>query len=73
MEKINKLWKRWKKFGRKIADFQGRVLLTISYFLIVIPIGLAFKLFKRPKSSETSNWSAWKSHTDTLEEAKDQF
>lgn len=73
MEKIKHFWERWKKFGRKIADFQGRVLLTISYFLVVIPIGLLSRVLNRSETSKDSNWTSWKTKTDTLEEARNQF
>lgn len=73
MKKIKHFWERWKKFGRKIADFQGRVLLTITYFLVIIPVGFAFQLFSRPTPAKNSNWSDWKTKTDSLEDARNQF
>ena len=45
---IRKGWEAWKKIAHKIGTFQARVLLTIIYAVIVLPFGLAVRLFGDP-------------------------
>jgi len=34
---LKRLWQGWKRVGKKIGDFQARLLLTIFYFVILAP------------------------------------
>ena len=43
MNLLKRLWNGWKRFGKKVGDFQARVLLTIFYFLILAPFGLGMR------------------------------
>jgi hypothetical protein len=45
---LRKLWLAWKRLGRKIGDFQARVILTIVYAVFVLPFGLAVRWFSDP-------------------------
>ena len=45
---FRRLWEGWKKIAHVIGDFQARVLLTIFYAVLVLPMGLVFRLFKDP-------------------------
>ena len=45
---LRKLWDRWMVLARKIGKFQSRILLTFFYFVIVLPFGLAVRLFADP-------------------------
>lgn len=50
---LRRLWEGWKRLGRKIGDFQARLLLTIFYFVILAPFALVMRLadplgLKRP-------------------------
>ena len=38
------LWHRWKRLAHRAAEIQAFVLLTIVYWLIVVPIGGVRKL-----------------------------
>ena len=42
------IWEGWKRLARRVGDFQARVLLTVFYFLLVLPFGLAMRLFADP-------------------------
>jgi len=44
-KKIKKAYKKWVKFGKKVANFQVKALFTIVYIIFIIPAGLLFKLF----------------------------
>ena len=37
---LKDLWQRWQKVAKKIGDFQARLILSLFYLLIVLPIGL---------------------------------
>lgn len=45
---MRKLWQAWKRIAGRIGDFQARVLLTIIYAVLVLPFGLAVRLFADP-------------------------
>lgn len=69
-----KLSEGWKKIGHAIGNFQARVLLTLIYYVLVLPFGLAVRLFsdsmymkRRPEK-----WFDHPSSPNTLEEARRQ-
>ncbi|MBZ0297612.1 MAG: hypothetical protein K8L99_33960 [Anaerolineae bacterium] len=41
-------WDRFNLVGSIIGDVQGRVLVTAFYFTILLPFGLASRLFSDP-------------------------
>ncbi len=41
-------WQGWKKIAHKIGNFQARVILTVFYGVLVLPFGLAVRLFSDP-------------------------
>jgi hypothetical protein len=45
---LKKLWAGWKRIGKKIGEFQARVILTVIYAVLVLPFGLAVRLFSDP-------------------------
>jgi hypothetical protein len=45
---LKRIWQAWKRIAHKIGNFQSRVLLTIFYFIFVLPFGLAARLFSDP-------------------------
>lgn len=74
LKKLRVFWENWKKFGRKVADFQGRVLLTLFYYTILLPIGLVMRFITDPFKLKTQDvtWEDWAIKSDTLEEASSQ-
>ena len=42
---FRKLWEKWKAFGRFLGNVVARVVMTIFYFTIFLPFGLATTLF----------------------------
>lgn len=40
---VRRAWEGWKRFGRKVGDLQARVFLTIFYFVILAPFGVAMR------------------------------
>jgi hypothetical protein len=45
---LKRAWNAWKAIAHKIGNFQARVLLTIFYGVLVMPFGLAARLFSDP-------------------------
>ncbi len=41
-------WNGWKRIARRVADFQGRALLTVLYLVLVTPVGLVLRLVADP-------------------------
>jgi len=46
--KLKQAWEAWKKIAHVIGNFQARVLLTVFYAILVLPFGLAARLFADP-------------------------
>jgi hypothetical protein len=45
---FKRLWQAWKRIAHKIGNFQSRVLLTVFYFIFVLPFGLGARWFSDP-------------------------
>jgi len=72
---LRRLWQGWKRIAHKIGDFQARVLLTIFYFVIVAPFGLAVRTFSDPlalKAKTPRGWRQRASGAPGLEQARRQ-
>jgi hypothetical protein len=67
------LWKRWTEFSKRMGGFESRVVLSLFYFIIVLPFALIVRLFSDPlrlkMKSAPSHWLA----TKPLESAEDNF
>jgi hypothetical protein len=48
LKMLKRLWEGWKKVAHAIGNFQARVLLTIFYAVLVLPFGVAARLFSDP-------------------------
>ncbi len=69
------LWAHWKRIARRIADFQVRVLLTVLYALLVVPVGLILHVVADPlrrRRPDGSNWTRREPCPATLDEARRQ-
>lgn len=53
-------WQRWQKLSARAARFQGRVIFTLLYFLIVVPTGWA--RFRSRTSTLGIGEPAWRDH-----------
>ncbi len=45
---FKRAWQAWKDLAHKIGNFQARVILSIFYAILVLPFGLAARLFSDP-------------------------
>lgn len=69
--KTSTLWKKWKELSIKAASFQGRVILTLLFFSILLPVGLYFQTKKNKKLRSLWNNKDLR-NTQTLEDLKRQ-
>jgi hypothetical protein len=60
---LKRAWAAWKAFGHKVGNFQARVLLTIFYGVLMLPFGLAARLFSDPLRIKKRP-DAWLDHAD---------
>lgn len=76
---LRELWNRWLVLAQKIGKFQSRVILTLTYFVIVLPFGLGVRVLGDPlkikgKSIRAqSNWSPRQTHDVDLDASYRQF
>jgi hypothetical protein len=87
IEKINKnpanlrnlkgFWEGWKAFGKRLGNYQSRILLALFYFPVVIPFGIIVRLFQDPfrrKVQQTeSRWTPRSKSDHDLESIQRQF
>jgi hypothetical protein len=72
---LRRLWEGWKRVGRKIGDFQARLLLSLFYFVILAPFALVLRALADPLGLKRPGWQPV-DHATTgtaLERAKRQF
>jgi hypothetical protein len=66
-----------KRLGRKIGDFQARVLLTIFYFAIIAPFALIVRWATDPLAVKRGTAKGWRLRPapvgTPLERARRQF
>ncbi len=48
VRQLKSLWSAWKRLAHTIGNFQARVILTILYAVVILPFGLAARLFSDP-------------------------
>ncbi len=74
---LRTVWHGWKRLGRKIGDFQARVLLTIFYFVMIAPFALIVRWATDPlavKGRTAKGWRLRPAPVGTpLERARRQF
>ena len=76
---FKKFWTGWKRFAKEVARVQTIILITVFYFLILVPLGFLFRLFgwdpletKGFKQKKTSNWKEITVKSPDLESLKRQ-
>ena len=72
---LSRSWAAWKKFARLIGEFNGRVLLTLLYVVLIVPSGLVLRLLADPlrrRRPQGSNWTPRSPAPATLDEARRQ-
>lgn len=71
---LRRLWEGWKRFGRKVGDFQARLLLTLFYFVMLAPFALVVRFKADPLGlTRGGGWLPVTRAGDPLERARRQF
>jgi hypothetical protein len=72
---LKELWQRWVKVAKKIGDFQARLMLSLFYLVLILPIGLIARLFADPLALKKSaaSWDTRQNAPPRLEDARRQF
>lgn len=70
------LWQAWKRFARRMGNYQSRVLMALLYFTVLLPFGLGVRLLSDPLHIKRRGASTWQAKQllvkPTLEEAARQ-
>lgn len=73
MNLLKLLWKKWMAFSLVFGTFMSRVILTVLYFLLLLPYGILIRLFSDPLQTKTvPKGTAWKPHAK-IEGLLDKF
>lgn len=72
-----KAWDGWMIFADHFGRFMSGVILTLLYFTVVLPYGLAIRFFGDPLAIKSppgdSNWKPLPQNTETLEVYRKQY
>ena len=71
---LRRLWQGWKRIGRKVGDFQARVLLTVFYFVMLAPFAVIVRWKADPLGlKRTGGWHPVTPGAAPAERARRQF
>ncbi len=71
---LRMLWERWKLIGKKIGDFQARLLLTFFYFVLLSPFALGLRRWGDRNQGGVRGWRSKEAQSGTsMEQAARQF
>lgn len=77
MKFLNRVWEGWKRIALVIGNLQARIILTLLYIVLVIPVGCVVKLMSDPlhlRRRQTSTyWVTRETKLETLADANKQF
>ncbi len=78
MQYLKVAWKKWLKLARIIGNFQGQVIMSVFYLVLMLPFGLLVRIFADPLKMKASlgsksNFGEWKHPDDDLESAHRQY
>lgn len=57
---LGTLWEGWKRVAIRIADWLGRIVLFLFYFIIVAPFALAVRWFTDPLAMKPGAQREWR-------------
>ena len=74
---LERLWEGWKRLLHAIGAFQGRLLLSLFYFLVVMPYAVVSRLTSAPlqlrRPRDDSNWVPRQERPADLADARKQY
>ena len=63
------LWENWKRFAKKIGEFQARVILGAFYFVIVCPFALVIRSVCDPLAIKPRAARGWQPRNQTMDQS----
>jgi len=74
-KRLKNLWQGWQKVAKRLGDFQARLILSLLYIFIVLPMGLIVRIFSDPLGLKktAAHWNAKPSSPPRIDEARRQF
>jgi hypothetical protein len=72
---LSRAWAAWKRLARLIGEFNGRIVLTLLYAVLIVPVGFILRLVADPlrrRRPQVSNWTSRPPTPATLDEARRQ-
>jgi len=80
MNLVKILWKKWLALAKPIGNFNAQVILTVFYLILILPLGIAYRLFSDPLnmklekiSKQKTSFAKWEHPKQNLEEARKQY
>jgi hypothetical protein len=76
MKILRLVWSQWLRIARRIGVFESRLLLTLFYFTLLLPLGLLFSLLADPFGVKTKKRTAWTTKiidAETVTTLREQF
>lgn len=78
MNLLKFIWGKWKRFARKAGNFQGLVIFTAFYFVLLWIVGVFTAFFSDPlnikkNKSLKSNFSVWTHPEENIEQAQKPY
>ena len=73
---FKRAWEGWKKVAHVIGVFNTRVIMSVLYFIIILPFGLVFRMVSDPlqlQEPPDSNWVALPPQEHDMNAAHNQF
>jgi hypothetical protein len=74
---LRKMWKRWKIIGAEVGNYQGRAIVLVFYYTVMVPFGAGVRLLSDPlRLKPNAAASAWREREPTnpdIEAARRQF
>ena len=56
---VKRLWERWKRVGKRIGDFQARLLLSVFYYVVFAPFAIAVRWVSDPLAIKDGAPRGW--------------
>jgi uncharacterized membrane protein len=72
MALLRAAWERWKRIARIIGEFQSRVLLTVFYFVLLMPFALVARAKDPLALRQRHGWSPCQGRAGDLAAARRQ-
>ena len=73
MDALRRFWEAWKRVAQVIGDAIARIVLTLFYFTLFMPFGLAMRLLGDPLAIKPQNRARWRervTHDLTIKDAR---